>query len=136
MEGSFQVQQGKVETNDAEIDGAAATVKLDGYTDLTNNKLNYMVSVKPNVTSSLPALLAWMVNPATAVAALALDEVLSSANVVSNLQYSLTGTLNEPIMTEIGRSSQEVELPAQNQLPVEPAAPEVDSVPIIPKKLR
>lgn len=121
MEGTFQVDQGKVATQDAMIDGAAARVALEGYTDLSKNDLNYIVSVQPNVTSSLPALLAWMVNPATAVAAFALDEVLSSADVISGLQYTLTGTLQNPIMTEISRTSEEVELPAQNNLPPKPA---------------
>ncbi|XOV79565.1 MAG: YhdP family protein [Aestuariibacter sp.] len=116
MDGSFEVSDGLVKTEDAVIDGAAAKVRLNGYTDLSENNLNYVVSVQPNITSSLPVLLAWMVNPATAVAALALDEVFASANVISSLEYSLTGTLAQPVITEMDRQSKTVALPAQNKL--------------------
>jgi hypothetical protein len=54
-----------------------------------------------------------MVNPATALAALALDQVLTSAKVISNIKFSLTGTLDNPQLTELGRDSKEVTLPAR-----------------------
>lgn len=121
MDGTFQISDGRVTTRDTHIDGAAAAVNIEGYTDLSDKKLNYVVTVKPNLTSSLPVLLAWMVNPATAVAALALDEVITSANVVSNIKYSLTGTLSEPKVDLLDKASKSVELPAKKQAPVEPA---------------
>lgn len=131
MDGSFEVTDGLVKTDDAVIDGAAAKVRLNGYTDLSESSLNYAVSVQPNITSSLPVLLAWMVNPATAVAALALDEVFTSANVISSLEYSLTGTISQPVIMEMDRKSKTVALPAQNNLvpPTKPTDP-------APKKLK
>lgn len=117
MKGSFQINDGRMHTKDSEIDGAAAMVKIQGYTDLSDKQLNYTVSVQPNLTSSLPVLLAWMVNPATAVAALAFDEVITSANVVSNLKYSLTGTLSEPKVELLDKASKSVELPAKKSGP-------------------
>lgn len=128
MEGTFQVDQGKVATQDAMIDGSAAKVTLEGYTDLKENDLNYLVSVKPNLTSSLPAIVAWIASTPAALVAFALDEVISSANVISGLQYTLTGTLQNPIMTEIGRTSKEVLLPTQNNLPTKPANTPNDEV--------
>lgn len=119
MKGSFVIANGKASTDDTKVNGAAAGIDILGYTDLTNNQLNYQVSVSPKLTSSIPVLVAWMVNPATALAAFALDEVISSANVVSKLNYTLTGTLQEPIITEVKRSSRVVEMPAQRSL--EPA---------------
>ena len=115
MDGTFQIVDGRVATKDTVIDGAAAKVRLEGYTNLADQRLNYTVSVKPNLTSSLPVLLAWMVNPATAVAALALDEVITSANVVSNIKYAVTGTLSEPMVEQLDKASKSVELPAQKQ---------------------
>jgi hypothetical protein len=59
-----------------------------------------------------------MVNPPTALAALALDQVLTSAKVISNVNYSITGKLEEPILIETGRESTEVALPARrDELP-------------------
>lgn len=117
MQGTFQLTDGMVNTKDTIIDGGAAGVSISGNTDLVNNELNYLVNVNPKLTSSLPVLIAWMVNPATAVAALAFDEVLTSANVVSGIQYSLTGSLKEPQITLLEQTSKVVELPAQNRLP-------------------
>ena len=54
-----------------------------------------------------------MVNPATALAALALDQMLTSAKVISNIKFSLTGPLDDPQLTELGRDSKEVSLPAR-----------------------
>lgn len=116
MRGSFQLSDGLVSTEDTFIDGAAAGVTLKGNTDLNNNELNYLVNVSPKLTSNLPVLIAWMVNPATAVAALAFDEVFTSADVVSGIQYSLTGSLKEPQITLLEQTSRVVELPAQNRL--------------------
>lgn len=114
IDGSFTVENGKVYTEDTVIDGGPARVALQGYTDLSDQQINYNVAVQPNLTKSLPVLLAWMVNPATAVAALALDEVITSADVVSGIQYSLTGTISEPQLIELDRASRSVELPAKN----------------------
>jgi hypothetical protein len=56
-----------------------------------------------------------MINPATALAALALDQMLTSAKVISNIKFSLTGPLGDPQLTELGRDSKEVSLPARTQ---------------------
>lgn len=87
-----------------------------GYTDLDSRALNYNVSFTPKVTGNLPVLIYFMVNPPTAIAALALDQVLTSTKVISNVNYSITGTLDEPILTETGRDSTEVELPARRDI--------------------
>ncbi|MDO6695797.1 YhdP family protein [Aliiglaciecola sp. 3_MG-2023] len=118
MDGSLQIVSGKAETQDMVIDGAAGEMLIAGYTDLSSKELNYRIEFTPNVTSSLPLLVYWMVNPATAIAALAIDQVLTEAKVISNVKYSVTGTLDEPILTELDRKSKEVALPARNT-PVE-----------------
>lgn len=123
MKGSFQLVNGKVHTKDAEVDGAAGDIEIAGYTDLVNRNLNYTVSFTPNVTGNLPFLVYFMVNPPTALAALALDQVLTSAKVISNVNYSVTGTIDEPILTELGRDSEDIALPAK-QTPEQPAMPD------------
>ncbi len=100
-------------TDDTVVDGGAGEITIDGYTDLVSNELNYHVSVTPNVTGNLPILVYFMANPPTALAALALDQMLTSAKVISNVNYAVTGTLDEPQVQEIGRDSTEIELPAR-----------------------
>jgi uncharacterized protein (TIGR02099 family) len=111
--GSFQLENGIAFTQDTLVDGGAGEITMQGYTDLNAQQLNYQIEFAPNVTSSLPVIVAWMVNPATALAALALDQVLTSAKVISNIKFSLTGTLDNPQLTELGRDSKEVTLPAR-----------------------
>jgi uncharacterized protein (TIGR02099 family) len=122
MQGSLQITEGKADTRDTKIDGGAGEMEIYGYTDLVAKELNYNVSFTPNVTGNLPVLVYFMVNPPTALAALALDQVLTSAKVISNVNYSITGTLEAPILIETGRESTEVALPARRD-----PLPEVDN---------
>ncbi|GGD61956.1 YhdP family protein [Lacimicrobium alkaliphilum] len=119
MSGTFQIENGLVSTEDTMIDGSAGKMTLAGYTDLNTQAINYNIGFTPKVTSSLPVILAWMINTPAAIAALAIDEVLTSAKVISNIKYSLTGTLDEPVLEELGRDSREIQLPAKT-LPQEP----------------
>jgi uncharacterized protein (TIGR02099 family) len=113
INGSFQLENGIADTQDTLVDGGAGEIAMRGYTDLKAQQLNYQIEFTPNVTSSLPVIVAWMVNPATALAALALDQMLTSAKVISNIKFSLTGSFDEPLLTELGRDSKEVALPAR-----------------------
>jgi uncharacterized protein (TIGR02099 family) len=113
INGSVQLENGTAYTQDTLVDGGAGEITMEGYTDLNAQQLNYQIEFAPNVTSSLPVIVAWMVNPATALAALALDQMLTSAKVISNIKFSLTGTLDDPQLTELGRDSKEVSLPAR-----------------------
>lgn len=137
MRGSFQVNDGRVDTRDTVIDGGAGEMTIAGYTDLNSQQLNYDISFAPNVTSSLPLLVYWMVNPATAIAALAIDQVLTEAKVISNVRYSLTGTIDEPIFTEMGRKSKDISLPAKATPPKAPVqgASSPESLPVIDQRV-
>lgn len=124
MQGSVQITDGKADTRDTNIDGAAGEIEIYGYTDLANQALNYNVSFTPNVTGNLPVLVYFFtVSPPSALAALAIDQMLTSAKVISNVNYSVTGTIKEPILIETGRESTEVDLPARRKPEVNEQAP-------------
>lgn len=129
IKGSLEIVDGVASTSDTLVDGGAGEIEIKGYTDLAQQVLNYNVSFTPNVTGNLPFLVYFMVNPPTALAALALDQVLTSAKVISNVNYHVTGTFDEPVLEEVGRDSAEVSLPAQ-RVPDESAP--VDSELTIP----
>lgn len=109
--GTLELDNGVVSTNNTRMNGSAGDMTVRGYTNLLDESLNYQLSYVPKVTSSLPVLLAFMVNPPSGIAALVLDRVLHDAQVISRLEYEITGTINEPIITEVKRDSREVELP-------------------------
>lgn len=115
MTGSMQITDGVVDTRDTVIRGGAGLMTIVGNTDLITKQLNYNVNFAPNVTGNLPFLVYFMANAPTAIAALALDQVLTSAKVISNINYSVTGTMDEPEIKETGRNSTEIELPARRE---------------------
>ncbi|WP_111978305.1 YhdP family protein [Algibacillus agarilyticus] len=110
MKGTVSVKNGISKTDDAHMNGVAGNMDIVGSSDLAKQTLNYRISFSPKLTSSLPILVAWMVNPVTGVAALALDKVLESAQVVSKIEFDVNGTFDKPIVQEVGRSSKEVQL--------------------------
>ena len=113
MSGALAIHQGVVQTSDTTIDGVPGNLAIQGYADLVSNELDYQMSFSPKVTSSLPVIIAWMVNPATGLAALALDEVFQSAEVISRINFTVTGTLAKPVVTEVNRHSTEVPVPVR-----------------------
>jgi uncharacterized protein YhdP len=111
MQGSIQVDNGVAHTQDAQLNGVPADLTMMGYTDLNTQKIDYTMLVAPQITSSIPVIVAWLVNPATGLAVLAIDQVLHSARVISEIEYTITGTLDEPVVTLKGKKSREIELP-------------------------
>ncbi|MEC8419400.1 MAG: YhdP family protein [Pseudomonadota bacterium] len=114
MGGTLKVVNGKAYTDDTEIDGGAGEIEIVGYTDLGTGELNYNVSFAPNVTGNLPVLVYFLATPPTALAALAIDQVLTSAKVISNVNYRVSGTIREPKFDEVERNAKDISLPAQN----------------------
>ncbi len=117
MEGSMQIAGGIAYTKDTKMDGVPADLTIQGYADLNTQTINYDLAVAPQVTSSLPVIVAWMVNPVTGLAALALDKVIHSARVISEINFKVSGSMSDPQVIELDRKSREVVIPqaAQNQ---------------------
>lgn len=119
--GEFNIENGRVRTNNTVLNGSAGDMEISGVTNLVSEEINYQLYYIPKVTSSLPVILAWMVNPPSGLAALLLDRMLHDAQVISRLEYRISGTLDEPIVEEVSRSSREVTIPAPEQeIPDEP----------------
>lgn len=111
MEGSLQIENGVAYTQDTKMDGVPADLSITGYVNLKTHEINYDLAIAPQVTSSLPVIVGWMVNPVTGLAALAIDKVIHSARVISEINFKVTGTMQEPVVTEVDRKSREVTLP-------------------------
>ncbi|WP_442886681.1 YhdP family protein [Arsukibacterium sp.] len=113
MHGSVSLHQGVAQTSDVQMDGVPGNLTIQGYADLVNRELDYQMAFAPKVTSSLPVIIAWMVNPATGLAALALDEMFQSAEVISRINFTLTGSFDKPVVTEVNRHSKQVPVPVR-----------------------
>ncbi len=112
LSGSFVLDDGLAETSDFFIDGPGLDFSMNGSLNLATEVLDFNAGVIPNLTSSFPVLL-WMLNPGVGLAGLAIDEAVKSAKVVSNIQYKIQGSLQEPVITELSRSTQQVEIPTK-----------------------
>ena len=117
MQGTMQIDKGIAYTQDTKMDGVPADLSIKGYANLNTLEIDYDLAVAPQVTSSIPVIVAWMVNPVTGLAALAIDKVIHSARVISEINFKVTGKMNDPQVQELDRKSREVTLPqaAQNQ---------------------
>lgn len=109
IKGDFTLQSGVLYTENLAMDGTAGDLSMQGNTDLAEGLLDYRMSFVPNVTSSLPVIVAWMTaNPVIGLAALAVDGVIQSTNVIAKIDYELTGTVDEPNFKEVDRKSRDV----------------------------
>lgn len=108
LKGDFTVKNGVVYTKNTFMKGAAGDLTVKGNTDLNTEQLDYKMSYKPNVTSSLPAI-AWIatLNPVTFLAGVALDGVITS-QVVSEMKFEVTGDIFEPNLKKVDRKTQTI----------------------------
>lgn len=124
--GGFRIEDGVATTDDTRIDGIPAGVSISGKTDLGNKTFDQSMRVSPKVSSSLPALAGWAVEPTMALVVLALNTVLSPAlEVFTRIDYRVTGPWDQPVIQEVGKTKGKVALPAANEAP--PAKSETQS---------
>jgi uncharacterized protein (TIGR02099 family) len=108
IKGDYQLEQGLLTTDKTEMNGTAGDLFMTGHTNLITGELDYNMSYKPDLTSSLPVL-AWIatLNPVTFLAGVAIDQVIKS-QVVSELTFELTGTVDNPDFREVNRKNKNV----------------------------
>jgi len=108
IKGNFQIKDGIIYTDNTFMKGAAGDMSIKGNTDLNAQILDYKISYKPNITSSLPAI-AWIttLNPLVVIGAFALDGVITS-NVVSEIKMEVTGPIQDPIQKQVDRKTQNI----------------------------
>jgi uncharacterized protein (TIGR02099 family) len=106
--GDFHLQKGIIYTKNTFLKGSAGDLSVIGNTDLNKEILDYRMSYKPNVTSSLPAI-AWIatLNPVTFLAGIAIDEVITS-QVVSEYKFEVTGLISQPSFKVVDRKTQNI----------------------------
>ena len=108
IKGDFNIKEGVLYTDNIKMNGAAGDLVMKGNTDLDLGLLDYSLSYKPNLTSSLPVL-AWIatLQPAVFLAGIAIDQVMTS-QVVSEFNFELTGNLDEPNFKEVNRKTMDI----------------------------
>ncbi|MCI2282851.1 hypothetical protein L3081_04820 [Colwellia sp. MSW7] len=108
IKGDYHIKEGVLYTDNTRMNGSAGNLFVKGNTSFVNNTLDYKMSYKPNLTSSLPVL-AWIatLNPVVFLGGVAIDQVITS-QVVSEFNFELTGSVNDPNFKEVNRKSRDV----------------------------
>lgn len=111
MAGNFGVKNGIVNTDQFLIKGNAADVSIGGMVDLGRKLFDQHVMVTPKVTSSLPVLAGWAVEPTTGVMVWLLSKIFEPAiDVITNIEYRVVGDWDTPQVIELGKSTREIKL--------------------------
>ena len=108
IKGDYLIKEGVLYTENTRMNGSAGNLYINGNTSFVANTLDYRMSYKPNLTSSLPVL-AWIatLNPVIFLAGVAIDQVITS-QVVSEFNFELTGSVSDPNFKEVNRKSRDV----------------------------
>nr|WP_211164338.1 YhdP family protein [Shewanella salipaludis] len=122
FKGDLLLENGVVKTTNTAMDAVAGDMKVRGYTDLISQSLNYDIRFVPQLASSVPTVVllstsAWTLG----LGAFALTKVLEPViEVISEIRFRLTGTMDDPKLEELERKSKEIEIP-ESILPRKPA---------------
>ena len=127
LKGDFSLKDGVAYTDNVLMKGAAGDLSVVGNTNLNNSELDYRMTYKPNLTSSLPVL-AWIatLNPVTFLAGVALDEVITSS-VIAEINFEVTGNLDEPQFKQVSRKNKNISVGKSSPPKIVDKLPESDS---------
>ena len=110
---SAKITDGVVKNDDFYLNGSAGKIVGRGLLDLANNETNYKFSYSPAVTSSLPVLTAFAINPLTGAAVLMMSKLLEPVvETIIRVDFSVKGPLDAPVVKVI--SSQKGKVKLQN----------------------
>ena len=105
IEGKFSLTEGNAYTDDLYIEGPSARVEITGRVGLEARDYDQLVTVVPNVSSTLPIAGAIAGGPAVGAALLLADKLLprqmEKLTSFSHYRYSLTGSWENPQLTRL-----------------------------------
>ncbi len=106
-----KITKGIIKTDDFNLNGSAGKLSGGGFIDLPNMDINYHLSYSPAITSSLPLLTAFAINPLTGAAVLLLTKILEPVvDAIVRIDFVVKGALNNPEVRIVTRQEGLVEL--------------------------
>jgi uncharacterized protein YhdP len=115
IDGDISITNGVMFAKRFDLTGPAAEVKMAGDISLPTERQNLTLTVIPKVSGTAGVGAGALVNPVVGVAVWLVGGVLER---VLSVQYSVTGTWDNPVIERIGRQS----VPAAPPAPAAPAA--------------
>lgn len=106
IEGTFTLKDGNAFTTDLKVKGPAADIVVDGRAGLKAKDYDQTMEVTPHVGGALMIGGAVVGGPVGAAAGAVLQGVLRKAlNDVTRVRYSVTGSWEKPVITEIAKET-------------------------------
>lgn len=132
IDGRFGIAQGNADIRELRIQGPAAQVDVTGRAALLTRQYDQLVTVIPEISTTLPVAGAIAGGPVGAAVMLIAEQVVGDqVNKLSRYQYKVTGSWDDPTFTPIktqdGWSISNILHPAQTEQP--PQAPPEGSDP-------
>lgn len=108
IEGNFVLDGGNAYTDDLQIEGPAARIDIAGRIGLADQDYDQLVTVVPNLSSSLPLAGVLAGGPAVGAALLLAEQLLNDEiDEMAGRRYSVTGPWAEPVYEKLdGRKRQ------------------------------
>jgi uncharacterized protein (TIGR02099 family) len=101
IEGNVAVERGIMKTDDFELAGPAARVRISGSADIAAETQNLVVRVQPALSDSL-SVGVLIANPAVGVATYLAQRVLRDPlGQIFAFQYSVTGSWDDPVVAKL-----------------------------------
>jgi len=102
MDGRFVVMDGSAFTTDFTIRGGSAVIEIAGRTGLIERDYDQLVTVTPQISSSLPLAGAIAGGPAVGAAVLLAEKLVGDEfNKMTQIQYRVTGTWDAPVYEKL-----------------------------------
>ena len=106
------VKDGILSTDDSEIKVAPGDLHFKGTMDFIKEQLDFKVKFTPDFTSGLPVITAFAISPPVGAIAFAITKLLSPVlDVITDINYRVTGSFYSPKVEEVSRKSGKVSLP-------------------------
>jgi len=100
--GSLTLENGTAYTEDLVLESTAATMAISGSSDLVEQQFDYIMTVRPGVSQTLPALGAVIGGPGGAAAGLALQGLLrKSLGDATEARYTIRGPWSSPMVEPV-----------------------------------
>ncbi|MCO6411526.1 MAG: TIGR02099 family protein [Thiogranum sp.] len=113
MSGHFVVMDGDAYTSDFTINGSSAIIEITGRTGLIARDYDQMVSVTPQVSSSLPIAGAIAGGPAVGAAVFLAEKLVGKEfNRMTRVEYHVSGSWDNPVYERLGRNRDAENAPA------------------------
>jgi len=130
FKGDFAIENGVAVTHNAYMDGIAGGIDVVGSINLDTTELDYYITFSPNLFSNIPVIAGVITStPQVFVLAFALTKVLEPIiDVISQVNFKLSGNVKEPSFVEINRKQKKYKVP-EHILPKPQSLVPVDIVP-------